>query len=202
MSDPSKLATRRETLIKIAGAVSLANLAQPALSQTQADHVHAATAAAKSPRGAYKPKLLTPHEFKTLQALAELIVPGASKGNTAEFIDHLCAVNKELAAIYTGGLLWLDSTMTKRAGARFLDAMPARQTELLDLIAYRKTAQTNPELAPGIRFFTWARRMTVDGYYTSAAGIKEVGFLGNGSSSKFEVKQDLYDHALRKSGLA
>ena len=48
---------------------------------------------------------------------------------------------------------------------------------MLDQIAYRKN-QT-PELAPGIRFFDWARRMTVDAYYTSAAGIKEVGYMGN-----------------------
>src|SRR5213082_2853329 len=98
--------TRRETLIKIAGAVSIANLAQPALSQTQAEHVHGAAAEAKSVSGTYKPKLLTAHEFKTLQALAELIIPGATTDNAADFIDYLCANNKELAATYTGGLQW------------------------------------------------------------------------------------------------
>ncbi|MEO8027834.1 MAG: gluconate 2-dehydrogenase subunit 3 family protein [Bryobacteraceae bacterium] len=194
--------TRRETLIKIASAVSLANLAQPALSQTQAEHVHQATAQAKAAGGTYKPKLLTAHEFKTLQVLSELIVPGASKGNTAEFIDYLCHNNKDLAAIYTGGLSWLDATMQKRASANFVDSKPAQQTELLDLIAYRKNEESNPELGPGIHFFRWARRMSVDGYYTSAAGIKEVGFLGNGASSKFEVKQELYDQVLRKAGFA
>src|SRR5882724_1974834 len=113
--------TRRETLIKIASAVSIANLAQPALSQTQGEHVHNATADAKSASGIYKPRLLTAHEFKTLQVLAELIIPGATKGNSAEFIDYLCANNKELAAIYTGGLQWLDMTMVKRGGAKFSD---------------------------------------------------------------------------------
>ena len=44
--------------------------------------------------------------------------------------------------------------------------------------------------------------MTVDGYYTSAAGIKEVGFKGNGASAKFEVKQELYDQVLKKAGFA
>ncbi len=202
MSDSSKLSTRRETLIKIAGAVTAANLAQPLLSQSDAEHVHKAAAASTALGGVYKPKLFTPHEFKTLQVLSEIIIPGASKGNTAEFVDYLSANNKELAAIFTGGLQWLDMTMQKRVDAKFIDAKNAQQTELLDLIAYRRNAQDHPELAPGIRFFTWARRMAVDGYYTSAAGIKEIGFKGNGASAKFEVKQELYDQVLRKAGFA
>ena len=59
----------------------------------------------------------------------------------------------------------------------FVSAPPARQTALLDLIAYRRN-QT-PELAPGIEFFTWARRMTVDAFYTSEIGIKDIDYRGN-----------------------
>jgi len=202
MSDESKLSTRRETLVKIAGAVTAANLAQPLMSQTDAEHVHKAAAAATPAGGPYKPRLFTPQEFKTLQMLSEIIVPGATKGNTAEFIDYLSSNNKELAAIFTGGLAWLDATMQKRANAKFVDAKPAERTALLDIIAYRRNAQSNPEMMPGIRFFTWARRMAVDGYYTSAAGIKEIGFKGNGASAKFEVKQELYDQVLKKAGYA
>ena len=51
------------------------------------------------------------------------------------------------------------------------------RTELLDLIAYRRN-QT-PELAPGIEFFSWARRMTVDAFYTSEIGIKDIDYRGN-----------------------
>ncbi len=59
---------------------------------------------------------------------------------------------------------------------------------MLDRIAYKKNE--TPELAAGIRFFAWARRMTVDAYYTSAAGIKEVGYMGNKGMTEFKVPQE------------
>ena len=74
--------------------------------------------------------------------------------------------------IYTGGLAWMDDAMRRRAdGKDFLSASPAEQTALLDLVAWRKNR--SPELNPGIEFFSWARRMVVDAYYTSPIGYKE-----------------------------
>jgi hypothetical protein len=52
-----------------------------------------------------------------------------------------------------------------------------------------------------IGFFAWARRMTVDAYYTSAAGIQELGYLGNKGTSEFRAPQEEMDYALRRSGL-
>jgi hypothetical protein len=37
-----------------------------------------------------------------LKALCEIIVPGASKGGAAEFIDLLSSQNPDMATIYTG----------------------------------------------------------------------------------------------------
>jgi hypothetical protein len=100
MSSP----TRRELLQTIAAAA----LAGP-LSAAQAQHVHhAAAQSAANSGGTYQPRALTSHEFRTLGQLCELIVPGASKGHAAEFIDLLSSQNAEMAAIYTGGLAWLD----------------------------------------------------------------------------------------------
>ena len=62
--------------------------------------------------------------------------------------------------------------------------------------------QGSPDLGPGIRFFDWARRMTVDAYYTSAAGIGEIGFTGNGALAEFTVPQEAMDYALKRSGLS
>jgi gluconate 2-dehydrogenase gamma chain len=189
-------ATRREMLQRIAAAV----LAGP-LSAEAADHVHqAAATAAAATSGVYQPAAFTPHEFATLRKLCDLIVPGASKGQAAEFIDLLSNQNPEMAAIYTGGLAWLDHAMERAANATFLAAKPADQTALLDQIAYRRNAA--PEFAAGVRFFDWARRMTVDAYYTSAAGIHELGYLGNKAVAEFKAPQPAIDYALKRSGLA
>jgi gluconate 2-dehydrogenase gamma chain len=68
---------------------------------------------------------------------------------------------------------------------------------LLDKIAYLGNA--TPELEPGVRFFAWARNMTVDAYYTSAAGIEELGYLGNTATAEFKVPQEAIDYALKRS---
>lgn len=185
--------TRREVLQKIAAAA----LAGP-LGAEAAQHVHRATAHAAD-NGVYHPKAFTTHEFSTLQKLCELIVPGASKGHAADFIDLLSSQNPEMAAIYTGGIGWLDHALERTANTTFLAANPTDQTTILDRIAYRRNNTT--ELAAGIRFFEWVRRMTVDAYYTSAAGIQELGYLGNKGMSDFKVPQEAIDYAVRRSSL-
>lgn len=128
-----------------------------------------------------------------------MIVPGASQGGAAEFVDLLASQNARMLGIYTGGLAWLDDAMRREYSADFLTAKPAERTAMLDRIAYRRNQA--PELAAGIRFFAWARRMTVDAYYTSAAGMKEAGYMGNRAVAKFEVPREAIDYAVKRSGL-
>src|SRR5579862_1644307 len=135
--------TRRETLAAIAAMA----LAGP-LELAEAQHVHQATAAdAKAAGGMYTPKALTRHEFDSLRALCDVIVPGASKGGAAEFIDLLSSQNPEMAAIYTGGIAWLDEEMKRQYHSDFLSAQADQKTQMLDKIAYRKNRTA--ELAPG-----------------------------------------------------
>lgn len=180
----------------------LAGIAAAALSGSiplaEAQHVHdAAASQTTAAGGVYKPKALTQHEFDTLRALSELIVPGASKGGAAEFVDILAAQNNELLAIYTGGLAWLDEAMLRSHETNFLKASPDLQRSMCDTLAWRKNE--TPTNAAGIRFFVWARRLAVDGYYTSAAGIKEIGYMGNKGQKEFHVPQDAIDYAVKRS---
>ena len=89
--------------------------------------------------------------------------------------------------------------MAARHGSTFLAAKPEQQSAMLDLIAYRRNE--TPELAPGIRFFDWIRKMTADAYYTSKPGITDLGFMGNKGMAKFEVPMEAIDYALKRSGL-
>lgn len=195
MSNPGASMERRTVLQGIA----IAALAGP-IGIAEAQHVHNAVAAdTKAAGGVYKPKALTPHEFDTLRKLAEIIVPGATKGGCAEFVDLLSSQNPEMAAIFTGGLAWLDNAMLKSHQATFLKAIPEHQTSMLDVLAYRKNE--TPTNAAGIRFFVWARRMAVDAYYTSPAGYKELGYMGNKGMKEFHVPQEAIDYAVKRSGL-
>src|SRR3954462_8611800 len=53
----------------------------------------AAAAAQKKVAGAYTPVLLDGHQMKTLEVLAEAIVPGSTEAKVAPFIDTLVAVD-------------------------------------------------------------------------------------------------------------
>lgn len=186
--------SRRELLQAVAAA-ALAGTLDPLAAQ----HVHE-TVKAENAAGEYKPKSFTPHEWKTAGVLCELIVPGARNGNAAEFIDTIVSANATLAAVWTGGIGWLDAQTLSLDGKLFVDLAPATQTGWLDKIAFRKNE--TPQLAPGIRFFDLARRMTVDAYYTSKAGIAELGYKGNVGMSEFKVPEDIIAYAIRRSPTA
>lgn len=151
----------------------------------------------------FVPKHLNQHHFKTLQHLGDLIMPAdatspaASEAGAAEFIDFLCSRNDDLAAIFDGGLEWLDEYTKHKYGTDFLTSKPAEQTAVLDL-AYG-TRGGSPEVAGGTQFFTWARNMVVDAYYTSPVGVKDIGYMGNTAMSTFHVPQEAVDYVLKRS---
>ncbi len=195
--------SRRELLCDVGLAVLAAVSVDPAAAQ----HVHEMAADdSKATGGVYQPKIFTAHEFATLERLTDSIVPaegdspGALAAGAAAWIDMLAAENSELAVIYTGGLARLDDSIRARCGEDFVSAPAAEQTALLDLIAYRKNE--SDQLAADIRFFDWARRMTVDAFYTSKIGIKALDYRGNTALAKYEVPVEAIDFAFKKSGFA
>ncbi len=141
-----------------------------------------------------------------------------------EFIDLLCSQNEKLADIYHGGLAWLDAEMRKRVAKRFVEASEAEQKAMLDTLVKAEAAETArrgeelvyqrsavykdftgytteraSDLGPGIRFFDWVRKMTVDAFYSSPLGVKDLGFKGNGAYSKYEVPKDAIEYAMQRS---
>jgi gluconate 2-dehydrogenase gamma chain len=162
----------------------------PAQAAEYAHHMIAAEKAA-TPAKAYAPKFFAAHDYKTLQTLCQTIIPadsdsgGAIEAGAPEFIDLLTSENKEYQAILGGGLMWLENSCTDRYGKPFLDCSSDQQKEILDLIAYRKNAISQPALGPGVEFFSFLRNMTADGFFTSEIGIKYLGYIGSTYLTEF-----------------
>jgi hypothetical protein len=194
--------SRRDLLRVIGSSVTLTTCGAGVLTPALAQHVHQEVSAAKSLSGGpgYKPLYFTQHQFQTMRHLAELIIPGANDGGAAEYIDFLCSRNDDLAYMYSGGLAWMDDYMRAKHGSDFIESKPQDQIALLDRLAYRKNA--SPETATGEQFFVWARNMVVDAYYTSPAGVKELGFMGNTVRSSFSVPEEAVEYALKHSPFA
>lgn len=155
---------------------------------------------------------------------ADSVSGSAVDAGAPEFIDLLASQNGTIADIFHGGLAWLDAEMRKRGAKRFVEATEAEQKAMLDTLVKAETdegARRNEELVyqrsavykdftgyttnrasdlgPGIRFFDWMRKMTVDAFYTSPIGVKDLGYKGNGAYSKYVVPQEAIDYAMRRT---
>jgi gluconate 2-dehydrogenase gamma chain len=140
---------------------------------------------AASSSGEYVPNFFREHQYETLQALCQALIPadqesgGAIEAGAPEFLDLLSSENKDLQLQLGGGIMWLDATCMERYGQTYLQCAPGQQTEMLDLIAFRKNADKDPRVRPGIEFFSTLRKYTADGFFTSEIGIKYLGYIGN-----------------------
>jgi Gluconate 2-dehydrogenase subunit 3 len=194
----------RRDLLRSLAAAALAATSIDSLA-AQAAHRHIIEEQDLSSGGGYSPKALNPHEYATLDRLTDLIIPtegttpGARAAGAAAWIDSLAAVNEQLRGIYASGLAWVDRTMTSRGARDFVTAPEAQQRALLDQLAYKKN-QT-PDLAEGVKFFEWARRMTVDAFYTSRIGTESLGYRGNGALGEFKVPAEVMDYVNKRSPL-
>ncbi len=149
------------------------------------------------------PKALSAQQFRTLERLTDLVIPvengkpGALQAGVPVWIDALLNVNEDLKSRYATGLAWLDATLTAKHGTAFAAATPAQQTALLDVIAFKENR--TPDNAPGVDFFILARRMTVDGFYTSDTGIREIIPAGRPPYSTFVVPREAVDYVISRS---
>lgn len=121
-------------------------------------------------------------ETAAITRLANLILPPTPEGNIADagvpgFIEFMA---KDFPGIQTqirGGLMWLDSHTNRNYGTRFISSTEDQQHEVLDSIAYPDPNAS--EQKQEVQFFSLMRNLVMTGYFTSSAGIKELGYQGN-----------------------
>jgi hypothetical protein len=178
----------RRDLIKSLSLTAAAGSIMRAVPLAAAETAHRMVSAhrAASSSGEYAPKCFPEHQYKTLRALCEAIIPpDHESGGAVEFIDLLSSENKDLQLQLGGGIMWLDAICIERYGQTYLQCDPGQRTEMLDLIAFRKNADKDPRLRSGIEFFSTLRKHTADGFFTSAIGIKYLGYIGNTYLNEF-----------------
>jgi Gluconate 2-dehydrogenase subunit 3 len=196
---PRSAPSRRDALRRL----GLALMAAGGLDRVAAQEVHhMATEAQAASAGPYAPKSFTAPEFRTLERLTDLIIPvenaapGALAAGCAAWIDMISSENDQLKKIYKDGFAWVDGAMKTRGATSFVDATPEQQTALLDQIAFRRNQSL--ELNPGIEFFTWVRRMTVDAFYTSEIGIKDIDYRGNSPMGSYPEPTEQIAYVLKR----
>jgi hypothetical protein len=177
----------RRDILKSLAATGAAGSVLRVIPAQAAAFAHKMIAAEKTaaPGHKYQPKFFLGHQYQTLQLLCQTIIPadadsgGAIEAGAPEFIDLLTSENQDYQGILGGGLLWLDGTCSDRYQNAYLECSSEQQREILDQVAHRANAVSNPTLAPGVEFFALLRKLTADGFFTSEIGIKYLGYIGN-----------------------
>jgi hypothetical protein len=139
-----------------------------------------------------KPRYFSASQFHQLSTICQLIIPadgsrgGAIEAGVPEFIDLLTSENKDYQRQLSGGLQWLDALCAKRFETSLIEATAAQQRQLLDTIAFRANAASDPSALAGVEFFAFLRDLTLDGFFTSKIGIEYLDFRGNHALISFE----------------
>jgi hypothetical protein len=121
----------------------------------------------------YSFAFFSPEEAELAGRLMEIIIPadenspGAKQARTAAFADLMLSTGP------------VNARKRWRAGLD-LFRLEAERTSLEAAVAKAASEEENPRTDLG-RFFVALKRMTVDGYYTSAVGIhQDLKYQGNG----------------------
>ncbi len=128
-------------------------------------------------------KFFTPHEMETLTVLVDIIIPAdevsesASKAGVPDFLDFIVRDMPSHQIPMRGGLRWLDMQCMKNFNHPFIKCNKQDQLSIVDKIAYPEKAL--PAFKQGVSFFSLLRNLTATGFYTSAAGLKDLGYAGN-----------------------
>ena len=130
-----------------------------------------------------QPRALTASQFRTLEALVEMIIPaddrspGAKEARVADYIDLLVSESEPDDVLrWVGGLAALDAESTSRFRAPFVTLAANQADAILRDISRNERAPRTPLEA----FFVMTKQATVRGYYSSEIGIhQELRYKGN-----------------------
>ena len=149
-----------------------------------------------------KGAFFTPDEMATITILGDIIIPkdeisgSASDAKVPEFIEFIVNDVPGHQTPMRGGLRWLDMQCLNNYGKAFKDCTSTQQMEMVDAIAWPDKAK--PEMKQGVAFFNLMRNLTASGFYTTAIGFKDIGYIGNTSNQWNGVPDDV----LKQYGLA
>lgn len=167
-------------------------------------------------QAAYTPKFFTPHEWRTVRLLADIVIPKDERSGSAtdakapEFVDFML-MDKETGESsrvqMRGGLAWLDNEMRSRFNRDFVSATDAQRKAVLDDIAWPKKAK--PELAAGVAFFNRFRSSIGAAFFSSQMGWQDLRYMGNvfnpnwngcppAATQKLGVSYEEYDASLAR----
>lgn len=140
------------------------------------------------------PLTLTDAQRSTAASLCDVIIPAdgkspaASELHVVDFIDEWISApyddQQQHRATVVNGLVWLESESQKRFKNSFAQLADAQKLAICDDICFAPKAA--PEFKNAAAFFAVFRDLTAGGFYTTTAGWKDIGYVGNVALTHFD----------------
>jgi len=120
------------------------------------------------------PVFLDEHQAKTLEVLAEAIVPGSTGAKVGPFIDQLLAVDSAAnQRAFLGALGGFDMAAINRHGKAWIGITPSQQDALL-----REASMADAKSSVLGGHFQNLKDWIAGAYYSSETGMRELGWSG------------------------
>ena len=136
----------------------------------------------------YTPEFLDAYQLETLQILAERIVPGSTKANSAPFIDQLLTVaTGDEQRRFLQAMGGFEQLALSRHRVSWKQLTEQQQNELLTVASTEKAGTPEPTRGAARRpaqvtirdHFEHLKGWIVGAYYSSEIGVRELGWNGN-----------------------
>jgi hypothetical protein len=181
--------TRREMVLRLIAGIG-AGAAWPLVAASHPIHKHLANGAVleeaeKLGAADWKPLVLDAQQDKTLTALAERIVPGSKKAQVNRFVDLLLSVDTpEQKKEFVDSLAAFEAESQKRFGKGFPSLDASQQDMLLTDAAAVPEKKDSADRAEkensGLHGHFESLKGWISGaYYSSEAGMRELGWTGD-----------------------
>jgi hypothetical protein len=139
----------------------------------------------------------TEEERKKLNTLVDIIMPADSESPSAtelkvpDFIEFMMKDQPNNQTPMRGGLMWLDFEADEKFGKPFNDLSKEEVIQIVDLVAWPDKA--TEAYSGGVRWFNMLRNLTCSGYFSTEAGWKYMGYMGNQANVWDGVPQNVLD---------
>ena len=147
----------------------------------------------------YRPGELWPLTFtraqrRTAAALCDVIIPADAESPSASSVGVVDFLDEWVSAPYPEqrrdrplileGLDWINAEATRRFTTEFAELSETQQRAICDDICYAPKAKD--AYAKAAAFFARFRDLTAGGFYSTAAGRKDLKYVGNVPLAKFD----------------
>jgi gluconate 2-dehydrogenase gamma chain len=138
------------------------------------------------PKSAPKRAFFTAAEWRTVNVLADDIIPRDARSGSATdagvpaFIDYHLSVpeaSEDTRLAIRGGLAWLDRESRTRFRRGYAALSQPQRNQILEDISWPQKAK--PEFSHGTAFFSRMRDLVGMGFFSSAMGWKDLRYQGN-----------------------